>query len=179
MGKGCRFHFFIAPLPLSPLDHISSSNRWIQALYTQSIANTTSSMSLSTPLPKRRRTKEVGRAEGFKTDEAGYNLNSVWKEPPRADDLTLYDVNRLPRPTLPTRTTDDNGEETRVMIQRPLRAIRSEFRCVICLDFIRNTRIVMECLHRFCEGMLVWVVGFYPLMIYQALELSLQVPFSS
>lgn len=36
-------------------------------------------------------------------------------------------------------------------IHRPLKALRSEFTCVICLDFIKNTRVVMECLHRFCE----------------------------
>jgi E3 ubiquitin-protein ligase RNF1/2 len=28
---------------------------------------------------------------------------------------------------------------------------KQELRCVICLDFIRNARIVQECLHRFCE----------------------------
>lgn len=72
-------------------------------------------------------------------DSNGFHLLSDWQEPPREDNLTLYDINRKPRPV-------QHGR-----IELALHALRSEFRCVICLGYIRNTRIVMECLHRFCE----------------------------
>jgi hypothetical protein len=56
------------------------------------------------------------------------------------DELTLFELHRRPRPLLTGR------------IQRSLKALNAEFRCAICLDYIRSTRTVVECLHRFCEG---------------------------
>jgi len=64
---------------------------------------------------------------------------SKWQEPPRDDQLTLYDLHREPRRVIGGR------------IQVPLKALDHEFRCVICLGYVRRTRMVMECLHRFCE----------------------------
>lgn len=84
----------------------------------------------------------IGRhAPEAKMDEEGFHAESQWQEPPRLDGLTLYDIHRQPRPTL-----DAEG----VRIQRPLKLLCSEFRCVICLDYIRNTARIVPCLHRFC-----------------------------
>lgn len=67
---------------------------------------------------------------------------SQWQEPPPSDDeieLTLYEKHRKPRPA------------PRGYSKCSIQALSQEFRCVICLDYIRNARIVRECLHRFCE----------------------------
>lgn len=73
-------------------------------------------------------------------DEEGYfHPNSDYQEPDRLDELTLFELHRRPRPLLTGR------------IQRSLKALNAEFRCAICLDYIRSTRTVVECLHRFCE----------------------------
>jgi len=76
-----------------------------------------------------------------------YHPHSKWQEPYNGGpniavdsllELTMYERNRKPRPIV-------SG-----VIQRPLDALHPEFRCVICLGFIQNTKVVMECLHRFC-----------------------------
>jgi hypothetical protein len=87
---------------------------------------------------KRKRRQLIPEAD---VDNDGFHPFSNWQEEAREDNLplTLYDVHRKPRPVLWGR------------IQRPLKELRSEFRCVICLGYIRNTRVVMECLHRFCD----------------------------
>jgi len=76
-----------------------------------------------------------------------YHPTSEWKEPPRFGpnpELTLYDIYREPRRPPPRYRND--------VVRRPVESLSgSELQCVICLDYIRNTRIVMECLHRFCE----------------------------
>jgi Zinc finger, C3HC4 type (RING finger) len=75
----------------------------------------------------------------LETVEDEVHPNSLWEEP-YIDELTLYERHREPRP-VPTGT-----------IVVAMDAIRVEIRCAICLDILRNTRIVRECLHRFCES---------------------------
>ena len=75
--------------------------------------------------------------------EDPYHPGSMWKEPkpdPFDADLTLYEKERKPRPA-PT---------GRFQCSIPL--LKQEFRCVVCLDYMTNARIVRECLHRFCEA---------------------------
>jgi len=64
---------------------------------------------------------------------------SAYMEPEREDGMTLYERHRQPRP-VPT------GRQI-----RPLAPILEGLKCAICLDVLKNTRIVMDCLHRFCE----------------------------
>lgn len=74
--------------------------------------------------------------------DSPFHPSSAWQEPPPDDDepdLTLFEKHRSARPA-PTGS-----------FACSIKALRQEFRCVICLDFIRNARIVRECLHRFCE----------------------------
>jgi E3 ubiquitin-protein ligase RNF1/2 len=74
-----------------------------------------------------------------KLDEDGFSANSKWQEFAReSDELTMYEVHRKPRRVISGR------------IHRPVKTF-SNLQCVICLGFINNARIVMECLHRFCE----------------------------
>ena len=72
-------------------------------------------------------------------DENKLHPNSMWQEP-YADDLTLYERHRTARPV------------SKGTILFHMDAIRPEIRCAICLDILQNTRIVRECLHRFCES---------------------------
>lgn len=64
---------------------------------------------------------------------------SEWQEPAREDGLTLYERHRFPRPVISGTVTC------------PIKAVLQQFRCVICLGCITNARLVVECLHRFCE----------------------------
>jgi E3 ubiquitin-protein ligase RNF1/2 len=85
------------------------------------------------------RSRSVLAGKRLKPTYDGFNPNSPWQEPIRPDDdLTLFEVNRKPRGIMTGR------------IQRPVKSF-SNFHCVICLGYIKNARIVMECLHRFCE----------------------------
>lgn len=77
-------------------------------------------------------------------DSLGEHLHptSRWREPFREDGLTLYELHRKPRPV------------PRGVVSCPVgKAIlkRHAFLCAICLGPLRNTRVVRECLHRFCE----------------------------
>lgn len=94
----------------------------------------------SKPSNKKRKSTSPRRSPNYKADEDGKHPTSPWQEPYRFDELTLYERNRKPRNVVKGR------------IQRPEKALEQAFRCVICLGYIRNTRIVMECMHRFCEG---------------------------
>jgi Zinc finger, C3HC4 type (RING finger) len=75
------------------------------------------------------------------TSSVRYHPDSMWNEPRPIDGtvLTLYERHRKPRP-VPT------GKHSCL-----IKALQQEFRCVICLGYIRNARVVKECLHRFCE----------------------------
>lgn len=103
-------------------------------------ANGTSSRereSIVVPVPQR---ASHASAKRQKLDaDGGFSPNSKWQEPVRrVDDLTLFEFNRKPRRVITGR------------IQRPVKSF-SNLKCVICLGFIKNARVVMECMHRFCE----------------------------
>ena len=83
--------------------------------------------------------KEPEKDHDDDDDDDGFHPNSLWQEP-NTSDLTLYEQHRKPRPA-PTGTFICSMD-----------ALRTEFRCAICLDILRNARIVRECLHRFCES---------------------------
>lgn len=72
----------------------------------------------------------------------GFNPASQWEEYTEIPDLTLFDIHREPR-------TETSKRSERV--QLPLNVLSSEFHCAVCLGYIKNTRIVKECLHRFCD----------------------------
>jgi hypothetical protein len=63
---------------------------------------------------------------------------SKWQEPMREDELTLWEVHRKPRKLI------DNQNNQR-MIRCPLKMLNPEFRCVICLGYLKNTTMVMVC----------------------------------
>lgn len=76
-------------------------------------------------------------------EKTEFHPGSNWEEscPTELDsELTLYEKDRKPRPAPTGR------------FQCHVHGLRQEFRCVICLDYIANARLVRECLHRFCEG---------------------------
>jgi E3 ubiquitin-protein ligase RNF1/2 len=110
------------------------------------LPTTPGSEAATTPTPKPNghnhslsRSRSVLSGKRLKPTYDGFNPNSPWQEPIRPDDdVTLFEVNRKPRGIMTGR------------IQRPVKSF-SNFHCVICLGYIRNARIVMECLHRFCE----------------------------
>lgn len=70
-----------------------------------------------------------------------FHPDSTWRElkPLDGSMLTLYERHRKPR-TVP-----------KGIHKCALKILKQEFRCVICLGYIRNARVVKECLHRFCE----------------------------
>ena len=73
---------------------------------------------------------------------AYYNPISRYQEYVEVPGLTLFDIHRQPR-------CEIYNPDIRCRIQ--LKVLGSEFHCPICLGYIRNTRIVKECLHRFCH----------------------------
>lgn len=75
-------------------------------------------------------------------EESSFNPVSKWQEPVEVPGLTLFDIHREPR-----RASDDPAARVRVQ----LKVLSPEFHCSVCLSYIKNTRIVKECLHRFCN----------------------------
>ena len=71
-----------------------------------------------------------------------YNPISRYQEYVEVPGLTLFDIHRQPRREI-------YDPDIRCRIQ--LKVLGSEFHCPICLGYIRKTRIVKECLHRFCH----------------------------
>lgn len=71
-----------------------------------------------------------------------FHPDSKWQEPLGDNDLTLYEIQRKPR----TIAVDPNQR-----MRLPVKILHPEFRCPICLMYMRNTSVVMECMHRFCE----------------------------
>jgi len=70
------------------------------------------------------------------------NPISEYEEQVEINGLTLFDIHRKPRPVLP------RCQE----ISLPLKKMNAEFQCPICLEYMKKTLIVMECLHRFCAA---------------------------
>ncbi|EED91804.1 hypothetical protein THAPSDRAFT_268817 [Thalassiosira pseudonana CCMP1335] len=71
-----------------------------------------------------------------------YNPVSKWQEHVEVPGLTLFDIHREPR-------RENVDPEARVRVQ--LKVLSPEFHCPVCLSYIKQTRIVKECLHRFCN----------------------------
>lgn len=72
---------------------------------------------------------------------------SKWHEPWAVDGLTLYDIHREPLVCPTTQCTPTTPSAT---IRIPLKLLDPEFQCVICLQYMNDPMIVMDCLHRFC-----------------------------
>ena len=85
-----------------------------------------------------------------------YNPISQWKEHIELHGMTLFDIHRKPRQVLLKDKQEADGgegsipEENSTLMKIPLKKLNSEFRCPICLEYVKKTQIVMECLHRFC-----------------------------
>eukprot|EP00571_Detonula_confervacea_P013387 CAMPEP_0172303306 /NCGR_PEP_ID=MMETSP1058-20130122/4852_1 /TAXON_ID=83371 /ORGANISM="Detonula confervacea, Strain CCMP 353" /LENGTH=306 /DNA_ID=CAMNT_0013014057 /DNA_START=38 /DNA_END=958 /DNA_ORIENTATION=- len=71
-----------------------------------------------------------------------FNPVSKWQEHVEVPGLTLFDIHREPR-------RENVDPDARVRVQ--LKVLGPEFHCPVCLGYIKNTRIVKECLHRFCN----------------------------
>ncbi|GLE04871.1 hypothetical protein PINS_up013852 [Pythium insidiosum] len=69
------------------------------------------------------------------------SARSEYEEVELVEDCTLYDIYRQPRQPV------TSPEVTRTL---PVRVLNADLTCPICLGIIRNTEVVMECLHRFC-----------------------------
>lgn len=67
---------------------------------------------------------------------------SEYEEVELVEDCTLYDMYRQPRAPV----TDAGASKT-----LPVRVLNADLTCPICLGIIRQTTVVMECLHRFCR----------------------------
>lgn len=81
-------------------------------------------------------TKEEGPKHPWEVHET-----SQWQEWARArDELTLWDIQRPPRKLVTKNRKIRCHEQT-----------LNPFRCVICLGYLKEATIVMECLHRFCN----------------------------
>ena len=83
--------------------------------------------------------KSAARAVVDKVDFAVHQT-SKWQEPMRDDELTLWEVHRQPRKLI------NQNRRVRCSLRNLL-----NLKCVICLGYLKNTTIVMVCLHRFCE----------------------------
>ena len=73
----------------------------------------------------------------------GSKINPVsdWEEATEVEGFTLWDLHQ------PIRRIETTARE--VTLQK--RAFISEFHCPICMSILRKTKVVMSCLHRFCE----------------------------
>ena len=105
-------------------------------------------------------------------DKAGhvlFNPISKWQEYEEVPGLTLFDIHRAPR----REDLDPNAVVTinlkvcacdkdafvwvdfisshPTTCQHPKKTLAPEFQCPVCLGYIKTTRIVKECLHRFCN----------------------------
>ena len=73
---------------------------------------------------------------------SAFNPESKWQEHVEVPSLTLFDIHRQPR-------RETANPDARVRMQ--LKLLADEFHCPVCLGYIKNTRIVKECMHRFCD----------------------------
>jgi E3 ubiquitin-protein ligase RNF1/2 len=105
---------------------------------------------MSTPPSKQNRqsTAAAGSASAASSSSSSGSNNgeddfvvhptSKWQEPMREDELTLWEVHRKPRKLI-------DNQINQLMIRCPLKMLNPEFRCVICLGYLKNTTMVMVC----------------------------------
>ncbi len=95
----------------------------------------------------------------LKEQKEGWHPESKWQEPWADDGLTLYDIHREPlqlaeeaRPTAAAATTNpsSSSSSSHNIVKCSLKSLDPEFQCVICLQYMDDPMIVMDCLHRFC-----------------------------
>ena len=70
-----------------------------------------------------------------------FNPSSKWEEHTEIEGVTLFELYG------PCRKAETDKT---VMKTLSTKVLDSELRCPICLMYLKNTHIVMECLHRFC-----------------------------
>jgi E3 ubiquitin-protein ligase RNF1/2 len=75
------------------------------------------------------------------TPNCQVSQRSRYEEVELVDDCTLFDIYRQPRAPV----TDPSATKT-----LPVRQLNADLTCPICLGIIKETMVVMECLHRFC-----------------------------
>ncbi|OWZ07328.1 hypothetical protein PHMEG_00020289 [Phytophthora megakarya] len=75
------------------------------------------------------------------TPNCHVSKRSKYEEIELVDDCTLFDIYRQPRAPV----TDPNATKT-----LSVRHLNADLTCPICLGIIKETMVVMECLHRFC-----------------------------
>lgn len=66
-------------------------------------------------------------------------------QPPKAWELSLYELHRTPQEAI--------TDETEIALSP--RSLHSELMCPICLDMLTNTMTTKECLHRFCHDCII------------------------
>mmetsp|Transcript_28541 Transcript_28541/g.60498 ORF Transcript_28541/g.60498 Transcript_28541/m.60498 type:complete len:302 (-) Transcript_28541:883-1788(-) len=95
-------------------------------------------------MSKRPPTQQNPAAHAANADELPIIFNPVskWQEHVEVPGLTLFDIHRKPR-------KENVDSDARVRMQ--LKVLGPEFHCPVCLGYVKNTRIVKECLHRFCN----------------------------
>ncbi|ETP06559.1 hypothetical protein F441_17064 [Phytophthora nicotianae CJ01A1] len=76
-----------------------------------------------------------------RTPNCQISKRSKYEEIELVDDCTLFDIYRQPRAPV----TDPNVTKT-----LSIRQLNADLTCPICLGIIKETMVVMECLHRFC-----------------------------
>ncbi|EEY60557.1 uncharacterized protein PITG_13276 [Phytophthora infestans T30-4] len=76
-----------------------------------------------------------------RTPNCQISKRSKYEEIELVDDCTLFDIYRQPRAPV----TDPNATRT-----LSVRQLNADLTCPICLGIIKETMVVMECLHRFC-----------------------------
>ncbi|GMH56271.1 hypothetical protein TrRE_jg945, partial [Triparma retinervis] len=82
-----------------------------------------------------------GSAKGYVPPPIPFNPISKYEEYTEIEGVTLFELHGKPR----TAETDPT-----VMKTLSTKVLDSELRCPICLMYLKNTHIVMLCLHRFC-----------------------------
>ncbi|KAF4325097.1 hypothetical protein JM18_000605 [Phytophthora kernoviae] len=75
------------------------------------------------------------------TPNCHVSQRSKYEEMELVDDCTLFDIYRQPRAPV---------TDPKVTKSLPVRVLNADLTCPICLGIIKETMVVMECLHRFC-----------------------------
>ena len=70
-----------------------------------------------------------------------WNRISSWEEPVEIEGLTLWDINRP--------NHDMIVSDEKITVEK--RKIDDGLHCPVCMLILKKTKVVMTCLHRFCE----------------------------